>query len=53
VKGPVHRELEAWGPLVEAIAATYGYEWREAITEREAEERRALLRWLLLNTPVA
>jgi hypothetical protein len=50
--GPVGRELAAWGDLVEEIASTYSQARRGHITEREAEDRRLLLRFVLLNTPV-
>ena len=52
-KGPVAREVDAWGPIVEQIAATYGYARRGVITEREAESRRVFLRFVLANTTVS
>lgn len=50
--GPVAREVDAWGPVVERMASSYTAERRGLITPAEAKSLRLHLRFLLLNTPV-
>lgn len=52
VRTPVHREVEAWGPIVDRLAAVafaheFGY-----ITNREFQQLQMFYLWLWQNTPV-
>lgn len=54
MRTPVHRELDAWGPIVDRMADVE-CAWQfgdDLLTEREYRALKALYGWVFLNTPV-
>lgn len=52
MRTPVHRELDAWGPIVDRLAdISIAREFGD-ITEREWEELHRLYLWVWQHTPV-
>ena len=52
MRTPVHRELDAWGPIVERLAVVAYARTVGRLTEREADELQRLYLWVWQHTPV-
>lgn len=52
MKGPVERELDAWGPIVERMAVVEAaFQFGGYITKGERDELKALYGFVFLHTP--